>query len=195
MKPSETQSMQIQILRGLAIIAVVLTHTLPTPGFSHVLFRPFINFAVGLFLFLSGCLTPLERFYPTKADSNHGKSMASNIFAFYRKRLGRVIPPYLLWSLVYTVYHGRYADFLPRLLTGRCCGIYYFIIVYVQLTLLTPLLCFVIKKAPPAMFTPGTATTAATRPCPSGWAVWRPSCASPPPPFWRSMCWRGGTST
>lgn len=150
MKPSETQSRQIQILRGIAIIAVVLTHALPASGSSDVFYRPFINFAVGLFLFLSGYLTPMGRFFPSDAEGaifvpGRDDSLSWRILRFYGKRLRRVLPAYLFWSVAYTVYYGRYEDFLPRLLTGRCCGIYYYIFVYVQLVLLTPLLCGFIR--------------------------------------------------
>lgn len=46
----------IQIFRAFAIIAVVIIHTLPL-GYWQVLIRPFVNFAVAAFLFLSGYLT------------------------------------------------------------------------------------------------------------------------------------------
>ena len=42
---------KIQILRAIAIFAVVFIHTCPT-GEWQVFCRPFINFAVALFLFL-----------------------------------------------------------------------------------------------------------------------------------------------
>ncbi len=51
---------EIQVLRAIAIIAVVLIHTAPTEGLYQVFIRPFINFSVPLFLFLSGYLTKSE---------------------------------------------------------------------------------------------------------------------------------------
>lgn len=50
----------VQALRGLAIAAVVLIHCLPESGMSIVL-RPFLNWAVAMFLFLSGLLTTEEK--------------------------------------------------------------------------------------------------------------------------------------
>lgn len=50
----------IQALRGLAIAAVVLIHCLPGSAASVAL-RPFLNWAVAMFLFLSGLLTTEER--------------------------------------------------------------------------------------------------------------------------------------
>lgn len=49
-KITKEMSHKIQILRGGAIIAVVLIHNTPV-GILQVLCRPFFNFAVGLFLF------------------------------------------------------------------------------------------------------------------------------------------------
>ncbi|MBE6415576.1 MAG: acyltransferase [Akkermansiaceae bacterium] len=60
----------IQLLRALAIIAVVFIHTCPH-GMEQVIFRPFINFAVPLFLFLSGYLTtPKARVKSRKITSS-----------------------------------------------------------------------------------------------------------------------------
>lgn len=44
---TDNKSYRIQVLRGLAIIAVVLIHNTPS-GLAQVWCRPFINFSVGL---------------------------------------------------------------------------------------------------------------------------------------------------
>ena len=51
----------LQALRGLAISAVVLIHCLPQCAAS-VAIRPFLNFSVAWFLFLSGVLTDERKF-------------------------------------------------------------------------------------------------------------------------------------
>lgn len=51
----------LQALRGLAISAVVLIHCLPQCAAS-VAIRPFLNFSVALFLFLSVVLTDERKF-------------------------------------------------------------------------------------------------------------------------------------
>lgn len=43
----------IQLLRGIAIIAVVMIHS-TAPDFLRVFLRPFLNFAVALFVFFVG---------------------------------------------------------------------------------------------------------------------------------------------
>lgn len=78
---NKEQSYKIQLLRGLAIIAVVFIHNTPT-GMSQVYLRPFMNFSVGLFLFLSGLLTNFKK-------------------VSLLKRLKKVLIPYFIWTLIY----------------------------------------------------------------------------------------------
>jgi len=56
MRLTSQQSNKIQIARGLAIIAVVFIHNTPS-GLAQVFCRPFLNFCVGLFLFISGLMS------------------------------------------------------------------------------------------------------------------------------------------
>lgn len=80
------KNQKLQILRAIAIIAVVMIHTCPS-GKWQVFIRPFINFAVATFLFLSGYLTNIE---------------TSDWKTFYKKRIIRVIIPYVIWTFLYT---------------------------------------------------------------------------------------------
>lgn len=118
---SSQSSQKIQILRAFAIVAVVAIHTC-AEGPAGVIIRPFLNFAVALFLGLSG--------YLTRSGIGWGK---------VRKRLLRVFIPYCIWSLIYTAARGTWARFPIHFLTGYSCGAFYFIVVYMQLTLLAPL--------------------------------------------------------
>lgn len=120
----------IQILRAIAIIAVVIIHTTP-PAEWQVFCRPFINYAVALFLFLSG--------YLTKSENNNWKT-------FYKKRISRVIIPYIIWSVIYSIpniyLHNQGIERLfLNLITTKACATLYYIFVYIQFVLLTPLLC------------------------------------------------------
>lgn len=72
---------KIQLLRGIAIIAVIMIHTVS--GEKAILIRPFLNFSVALFIFLSGYLTNFSQGIPIKE--------------FYKKRLIRVGVPYIIW--------------------------------------------------------------------------------------------------
>lgn len=114
---------RVQFLRGIAIIAVVMIHTIR--GDIAIIIRPFLNFSVALFIFLSGYLTNF--------------SLKDSIRKFYKKRLIRIGIPYLIWSIIYTVAYSDYNSFIKNIVTGQACGIYYYILVYLQLTLLMPL--------------------------------------------------------
>lgn len=121
------KDLYIQALRGLAIAAVVLIHCLPQLAAS-VAVRPWLNFAVALFVFLSGCLTPREK--------------VGDARAFWGRRLGKVLAPYVLWTLFYLVARGELAPtaILGAILTGGGSAQMYYLLVYAQLVLLTPVL-------------------------------------------------------
>lgn len=116
----------IQLFRALAIIAVVLIHTCPS-GMWQVLCRPFINFSVATFLFLSGYLTSIE-------NDNWGM--------FFKKRILRVIIPYVIWTVLYSVAGKAWTPkaIALNLLTAKSAATMYYILVYIQFVLLTPLL-------------------------------------------------------
>lgn len=125
-KLSIADSVKIQVLRGLAIIAVVCIHSLPY-GIVQVFVRPFINFCVGLFLFLSGMLT--------NAGNYHTE-----------KRLKKILIPYVIWTFIYTLFSSYEAPaqipfvFLKSLITADSSSVMYYVFVYCELTLLVPLI-------------------------------------------------------
>ena len=126
---------KIQILRALAIMAVVMIHTCPN-GIIQVYVRPFINFAVATFLFLSGYLTDISKI---------------NIKDFYKKRITRVIIPYTIWSFLYTtagfISNGiDLKKYVINYLTAGGAATMYYIFVYIQFVILTPLLGKLLKK-------------------------------------------------
>lgn len=123
-KTDADTSRKVQVLRALAIIAVVSIHTCPS-GLPQVIVRPFVNFGVGLFLFLSGWLT---------RENDFGKS-------FFKRRIFRVLVPYVIWTVVYSLQRGAPDKILFNLLTTKACAAFYYVAVYVQFVLLTPLLC------------------------------------------------------
>ena len=126
---TKTKNENIQFLRGIAILAVVIIHS-SMPDRLRVVIRPFVNYAVALFIFLSG--------YLTNIDISDKKN-------FMKKRIIKVIVPYIIWSIIFSV-PSKFEHFGLNLLTGRCCGIYYYIFVYVQFVILTPLISRLIKS-------------------------------------------------
>lgn len=126
-----TRNERIQIVRAICIFSVVLIHAVYLHPYE-IYIRPFINFSVGGFLFLSGLLT-VQGKYSWKE--------------LYQKRLTRIIVPYVIWSVIcFSFYTARGTiqeealgkEFLYRLVTGQCCPIYYYVLVYIQMVILTP---------------------------------------------------------
>ena len=126
MELTQNKSYKIQVLRGLAIIAVVFIHNTPN-GLPQVWCRPFLNFSVGCFLFLSGMLSNAQRRNPTK-------------------RIMKVIIPYVIWTLPYVIVRnikqpGQIpASYLWNLITAGAVPIMYYILVYCELVLIMPLI-------------------------------------------------------
>lgn len=129
---TKEQSNRIQMIRGIAIIMVVITHTVLWNPYE-IYIKPFVNPAVAIFIFLSGLLTNLEL-------------NKQEIKSFYKRRLLRVFIPYTLWSVVYVIYSGDYSNAILNYFTGNCCSIFYYLFVYMQLVLVTPLLMYLMKS-------------------------------------------------
>ena len=127
-----------QTLKGLCIICVVLIH-LPWgqaqdwSGWLWISVRQIINFAVATFFFLSAYYTkPAEILY------------SDGVFAYYKKRLPRLLIPYIFWATVYICVipiatSGHISDnWAYYYLTGK--GPTYFLLALTQFTLLNPIL-------------------------------------------------------
>ena len=115
------------MFRAIAIIAVVMIHTTPA-GQWQVFCKPFINFAVATFIFLSG--------YLTKTDND-------NWLKFYIRRITRVLVPYIIWTVIYSIPDIRSAGLsalVKNLLCANATTTLYYIFVYIQFVLLAPLL-------------------------------------------------------
>ena len=126
MKLTKEESYKVQIIRGLAIIAVVCIHNTPS-GMAQVLWRPFLNFAVAIFLFISGMLSNAQKWSPAH-------------------RIKKIIIPYIIWTTIYTILfcHDSFlkmsAQYAKNLVTGRAAAIMYYVFVYCEFTLLIPLM-------------------------------------------------------
>ena len=104
-----------------------MIHTTPA-GEMQVICKPFVNFAVATFIFLSG--------YLTKADND-------NWLAFYHRRITRVLVPYFIWTVIYSIQDFQsegLSVLVKNLLCANATTTLYYIFVYIQFVLLTPLL-------------------------------------------------------
>ena len=126
MELSKESSQKIQVLRGLAIIAVVLIHNTPE-GPAQIWCRPFLNFCVGTFLFLSGMLSHAEQWHPWK-------------------RIKKILIPYIIWTLIYVIIKNYRTPaqipvlYLKNLITSKAATTLYYVFVYCGLTLIIPLI-------------------------------------------------------
>lgn len=138
------RSYKFQELRGLCIIAVILIHLLPgsieTNSFDYWLsFRRVINFPVAIFIFISGYFLKLNEF-------------ESGFITFYKKKFIRLVIPYFVWSLFFSIpilkdYHNlTFNKIFEIIFFGAAADHLYFIVVLLQLILITPLIISVIKK-------------------------------------------------
>lgn len=126
--------------KGITIIAVILIHVgvdagkFPVGSFNWyfgLVHRQLINFAVPFFLALAG-------FFAVRNTAPIGKT-------YFRDRLGRILPPYLFWTLVFVVlktpeHFLSASDLFRDFFFGAGIGIGYFVIVLVQYILMTPLI-------------------------------------------------------
>ena len=128
----------IQAIRGLAIFAVVAIHSLPQCG-AAVAVRPLLNWAVGMFLFLSGMLT-------------HEEKIARG--GVLRRKAVKVLVPYLVWSAVSLVVFGprSFLGTIKALVSGGASAQLYYLLVYVQLVVLTPLIYRVLHRHRAALY-------------------------------------------
>ncbi|WP_338919202.1 acyltransferase [Pseudomonas silesiensis] len=125
--------------KGIAIIAVVAIHAsggtaMFQEGSFNWLFgltlRQFIDFAVPLFLAMSG--------YFSVNGSN------GNVLSYYKGRFIRIIIPYLIWTAAYILIKTpteapSLGELASGIIFGTGIGIGYFVIVLSQLVILTPL--------------------------------------------------------
>lgn len=125
-----------QMVRGICILAVIMIHCPSGQNYTDldytvwVILRQFINFPVAMFIFLAGYFMTPEK---TQGDYK----------TFLFKRGVRLLLPYLVWSCIYlfktaifdgiTLRHIVYA-----LICGKAATPFYYIVVMIQLTIITP---------------------------------------------------------
>ena len=162
---------QIPILRGLAILAVVLYHCaawghtamfffahrfrqVESPNFDQfgsltyyilLAIERLAWFSVPAFLFVAGF---------SMAYSAAGDRVATS-WKTVRARIGHILWPYLIWSLVVFLGDGFFlrityspAEYLRRLVTGEAVDLYYFVILLLQFYIMSPPITRLAKTRP-----------------------------------------------
>ncbi len=138
---------EIDFIRALAALSVIAIHITASYVSDTTLGRAWneiMRYAVPLFIILSGFVL---------FNSERGRSPLSYL-QFQRKRMGKVLIPYVLWTLLYVLYIARqflrdngwegiprlYSPTLDHLYYGTAFYHLYFLIITFQLYLLYPLL-------------------------------------------------------
>ncbi|MCB2256805.1 acyltransferase [Escherichia albertii] len=130
------------LMKGAAILAVVFIHSLGYLSVSNkgtfewyisIISRQFVNFAVPIFLFISGFLSFSRDIHDT--------------LYYLKRKLLRIIIPYLSWSCFYFFFLFTFnnqsfvvKNIIAQLILGTGIGVGYFVIVLVQFIILTPLI-------------------------------------------------------
>lgn len=146
----EERLQAFDILRVAATLSVIAIHitaiyaaVLPAAYFAN----QFVRYAVPLFIIMSGYLI-----YFT--DSRKG---FIPVASFYRKRVTKILWPYIIWTLVYTLFSMYTSGSWPplkaigvtlgyNLLLGNAFYHLYFLPIIFQLYLIYPLLRLLMKK-------------------------------------------------
>ena len=110
----------------------MLIHCLPQCDAS-IAVRPFLNWAVAVFLFLSGYLTS-ER-----------KVLGGGVL---KRRFLRTLPPYVVWSVAYAalLQHASPLGTVKAVLTAGASAQMYFVAVHLQLVMITPILYQLLRR-------------------------------------------------
>ena len=145
----EKRLIEVDILRGVAMLAVVAIHVSNIPLANLAasrwylpvyLFHNALNFAVPAFMFISALLA---------AYSAGGRPIS--LGSYYKSKLIRVVLPYLLWSLLYILMNLAVRSLNPAdllslknwmkwILQGRAYTHLYYLAVMIQFYILFPLL-------------------------------------------------------
>lgn len=119
----------IQQIRGILIVLVIMIHSISVSSINAenyllIFLRTICNMAVPIFLFLSGYFFNVKK----NNDSNE----------YIKKKIKRLLLPLLIWNIVYFIISYNYE--FKNLFLFTSAPHLYFIVVLIQLIMLTPLI-------------------------------------------------------
>lgn len=133
------KNMYWQKIRGVCVLAVILIHVLYSQNIliydiSNIIIRSCINFVVAVFVFIAG--------YFVRIDSTKD---------FYMKKIVRLIPPLIIWDVLYTLVYAisndyTLTDLIKKFVLSSTCPQLYYIYVLIQLFAIAPFLEKYIKN-------------------------------------------------
>ncbi len=150
---------ELDVFKGLAIAAVIMIHTTgrgvteldvsSSSYFLHLILNRFSQFSVPAFIFASSIL--LSYIYRNEFCT----ITAGQLKTFYVKRFIRIMPPYMIWTLIYLLakhtISGSLSDItLKSYLRCLCLGTghfhLYFIVIIIQLYIFMPYLIYCVSR-------------------------------------------------
>lgn len=145
MRHMQEKSQYWQSIRGISMLAIVLIHcgaamNMPFASFDgtyYLFIRSLYSFAVATLFFMAGKFTKIE-------NGNRG--------AYYIKRFKRILIPYLVWPGIYLLFGiirgTRYSawQIIVILFTGGAGIPFYYSVVLLYFTILSPLFARMIKQ-------------------------------------------------
>lgn len=152
MKKNDTRLKELDFIRVIACLSVIIVHvsafgvTGYLKGSPHLIITTLINrslkYTTPVFLFLSG----VTSFY-----SYRNKEF--NYFDFLKKRLPKILIPYLVWNIIYFLYFiilgydsFNFTSFVKNILLGTMYYHLYFIVILIQLYFLSFVFSFLFRK-------------------------------------------------
>ncbi|GIP27239.1 membrane protein [Paenibacillus sp. J23TS9] len=147
--PKKARIREIELLRGLAFLAVALQHAIAhfsvvegvklEDGVIMTLLLMAAKFAVPVFIFITG----LVLFYNYDGQINY--------FSFVRKRFMDILVPYILWSAIYFLVSPAWnvhqlSKWVNMLFTGKNSYHLWYIVMIFQFYLLFPLFRYFMRK-------------------------------------------------
>lgn len=124
-----------QFIRAVLILMVIVIHSISEcsycENFVIILFRTLCNLAVPIFFFISGY------YFNVKKYENNKRKYIFN-------KVTRLLIPLLIWNVIYFLLSQGHE--FKRLVTFSSAGHLYFIVVLIQLILITPLILKLYNK-------------------------------------------------
>lgn len=152
----------IRAYAALAVIAIHITGIFLYQSRLAYVWNQGMRFAVPIFIILSG----LVMFQSEKSNKPF------SVLSFWKKRLQKILVPYILWSLIFMLYGQRHElgnvllnktlfikDYINNILSGMACYHLYFILVILQIYLIYPILRYLYLKYPKLTFLTSFALT------------------------------------
>lgn len=143
---NKIRHLEIDILRGISMLVMILIHTNAYFLSNRIAFLSWDigEFAVPVFIFCSAYIFFKREFTLT----------AKNAFSYFKKRLNRLIVPYYLFSLMYIllIWFSQPKKITPKFLLGNLTftdgmGINWLVILFLIFVFIMPLLYYLKKKS------------------------------------------------